>query len=154
MTLDLSENVAVADDEVAERLAAIEQQIRREFAETIRVTKEPASWASWIVMTRMEPVQPDRCQVWWWLDEDEIQCGIGQHASFERRRDLETVEFVQWLVEAASSGWVTEVTGMNDVVLRVRAPDGRKLRYLAIGAGNLFRLPWHRKIRYVPWRAP
>lgn len=136
---------------MADRLKQLERRITSEYAHAVTVTTEPASWAEWIVMTRAEPVRPDRCPVWWWLDEDEIQCGIGRHASFERRRDLETVGFVEWLVQAAASGTVTEVTGMNDVVLRARTPDGKKLKILSVGAGELFRLPWHRKVRYIPW---
>jgi hypothetical protein len=144
--------VSVTDD-VADRLAALEGQIRAEYDGVVTVNSAPGSWAPGILFTEVEPAQPDRCRVWWWLDEDEIQCGIGHHASFERHRDLETVAFVEWLVEAAADGTVVEVTGMNDVFLLVRTSDGRKLRYLAISRGELFRLPWNRKVRYLPWRA-
>lgn len=140
-------------DAVAARLDALLGRLEREFSGAVEVNVKPARWAESIVITSVEPQLQDRCGVWWWHDDDEIQFGVGEHAYWERRADLDAVDLLEQLLEAAAAGDVTEHIGMNDVVVRITLPNGRRERYLAISQGNLFRLPWHRKRRYLPWQA-
>lgn len=136
-------------DPVAARLGHLADQLEARLGSSTVRRHDDGAWVS------IEP-RSGACPVSWMHWGDEIIVGIGGgQCRWELDWSLESVAIIEGIVEAASSGRVTEVFGRAGSDVTIRRADGTIERGAQARAGCLPVRFWRRKgahhVDYAPF---